>query len=164
MEYTLSFWAKADPERVARDAAIAAALQQNEDPWEGYIWFDDITLTTDWQAYEITGITSGSDPAAVLHLQVGATTGAVWFDDVRLQAGSRQVWRRDYEGGAALLNATVSAQTIPLGETFRKIWGTQAPAVNDGGVVTHVILPPLDGLVVLRIGPRIYLPVVLRQL
>jgi hypothetical protein len=162
-EYTLSFWAKADVGRVARDATIAVALQQNEDPWEGYLWFDDIALTTDWQVYEISGIASGSDPVAVLHLEVGATTGSVWFDDGRLQIGSRQVWRRDYEGGTALLNATASAQTIPLGETFRKIQGTQAPTVNDGSVVTQVILPPLDGLIVLRMGPRIYLPVVLRQ-
>jgi hypothetical protein len=161
--YTFSFWAKADADRVARDATIAAALQQNEDPWEGYLWFDDITLTKDWQAYEISGIASGSDPAAVLHLEVGATTGAVWFDDVRLQTGSRQVWRRDYTGGTVLLNATASAQTVPLSGTFRKIRGTQAPAVNDGSLVTQVMLPPLDGLIVLRTGSRLYLPLVLRH-
>ncbi len=156
-EYTLSFWAKAD-----HVWTIAAALQENEAPWTGYIWFDDITLRTTWQKYEFSDIATGSDPAAVLHLEVGATTGSVWFDDVRLQIGGRDVWRRDYEGGTVLVNATASSQTISLGTPYRKIQGSQVPEVNDGAIVTEVVLPPLDGLILLRIGHRIYLPVILR--
>ena len=106
---------------------------------------------------------SGADAAAVLHLAVGARVGAVWFDDVRLQAGGRDVWRRDYAGGVALVNATASEQTIPLGGTFRKIAGTQAPDVNDGSLVTEVTLPFHDGIVLLRLPHRVYLPVVLRR-
>jgi hypothetical protein len=41
--------------------------------------------------------------------------------------------------------------------------GTQVPEVNDGSLVTQVILPPADGLIVLRLlEPRVYLPIVLR--
>jgi hypothetical protein len=156
-EYTLSFWAKADAEH-----DIAATLQQNEPPWEGYIWFDALTLTTTWRHYELSGIAQGTDDPTVLHLHVGTRTGNVWFDDVWLQAGGRDVWRRDYAGGTAIVNATATTHTIPLGETFRKIAGTQVPAVNDGSLVTEVTLPPRDGIVLLRLSHRLYLPLILR--
>ena len=61
-----------------------------------------------------------------------------------------EVWRRDYEGGIALVNAEATAQTVSLGGTFRKIDGTQDPSVNDGSLVTAVTLPPKDGIVLLR--------------
>ncbi len=104
----------------------------------------------------------GDDPVAVFHFGLGETTGTVWLDDVRLQAGSRQVWRRDYAGGLALANATATTQTVPLGGVFRKIAGTQAPGVNDGSLVTEVELLPLDGLVLLRPGAQydVYLPLI----
>ncbi len=157
-EYTLSFWAKADRERT-----IAAGVQQDQAPWKGYLWFDEVALASDWQHYEIGGIAEGSDAEAVLHLEVGATTGAVWFDDVRLQVGGRDVWRRDYSGGTVLLNATATMQTVVLEETFRKLSGTQVPEINNGKIVTEVTLPPLDGIILLRLGHRLYLPVVLKQ-
>ena len=59
-------------------------------------------------------------------------------------------YRRDYEGGVALVNATNAAVTVDLGGTFRKIKGTQAPLVNDGSLATAVTIPAMDGLVVLR--------------
>jgi hypothetical protein len=100
----------------------------------------------------------------VFHFGLGETTGAVWFDDVRLQEGSRQVWRRDYEGGLALANATATTQTISLGATYQKIDGTQVPEVNDGSLVGQVTLRPLDGLSLLRPpAERLYLPLVFRE-
>ncbi len=160
-EYTLSFWAKADADDPMH--VIAATVQQAQDPWESYIAWDDIALSADWQHFELSGVASGADAAAVLHFAVGARVGAVWFDDVRLQQGNRDVWRRDYAGGVALVNATASEQTISLGGTFHKIAGTQAPEINDGSLVTEVTLPFHDGIVLLRLPRRIYLPVVLRR-
>jgi hypothetical protein len=65
------------------------------------------------------------------------------------------VFRRDFAGGAALVNTNASAATVNLGSTFRKIKGTQAPTVNDGARVSVVTLPARDGLVLLReAGPR----------
>jgi len=144
-EYTLSFWAKADSERV-----IPAWVQQEEDPWCDYLWFGSVPLTSAWQRYELIGVASGDDPAAGFYFGLGGTTSTVWLDDVRLQVGSRQVWRRDYEGGLALVNATASSQTLTLGGPFRKIEGTQVPEINDGSTVTVVTLPPWDGLILLR--------------
>jgi len=144
-QYTLSLWAKADSER-----AIPAWVQQEDDPWRDYLWFGLVPLTTAWQRYELSSVASGDDSAAGFYFGLGETTGTVWLDDVRLQIGSRQVWRRDYESGLVLVNATASIQTLPLGGPFRKIQGTQVPEINDGSTVTEVTLPPWDGLILLR--------------
>lgn len=119
-------------------------------------------MTTTWQHYELGGIAQGSDDATILHLHVGTRTGAVWFDAVRLRAGGLDVWRRDYAAGVALVNATATTHTVSLGETFRKIAGTQVPAINDGSLVTEVTPPPRDGIVLLRLSHRLYLPLILR--
>lgn len=159
-EYTLSLWAKADAER-----SIYAWVQQERDPWHDYVWFGEPPLTTSWQRYELTGVADGNDAEAAFYFGLGETTGTIWLDDVRLQVGSRQVWRRDYDGGLVLTNASAVTQMVPLGGTFQKIDGRQVPRVNDGRLVTEVTLPPYDGLIVLRpdVGPSIYLPLALRR-
>ena len=60
------------------------------------------------------------------------------------------MWRRDYDGGIALVNPDTVAHTVTLGGTFRKINGTQDPTVNDGSLVTAVTLQPRDGIVLLN--------------
>lgn len=158
-QYTLSFWARADEAR-----PIGAWVQQDEPPWAGYLWYGTIPLTTTWQYHELSGQAHGED-AAAFYFGLGETTGTIWFDDVRLQAGSRQVWRRDYEGGLALVNATPLTQTIALGGIYQKIDGSQAPEVNDSSLATEAILPPYDGLILLRPGGgyKLYLPLVLKE-
>ena len=99
---------------------IAVWVQQEEAPWHSYVWHDAVPLTTAWQPVELTGVAAGSDAAAGFYFGLGETTGTVWLDDVCLQIGSRQVWRRDYQGGVALVNATASTQTVPLGGAVRK--------------------------------------------
>jgi hypothetical protein len=154
-DYTLTFWAKADHER-----PIGAWVQQNSAPWTTWLDFGAVTLTTEWQQFELGVPAAGSDAQADFIFGLGAATGTVWLDDVRLQAGSREVWRRDYSGGVALVNATGQPQTVSLDGEFRKIAGTQDPAVNDGSLVTEATLPPWDGLILLRqMEPQAYLPV-----
>jgi hypothetical protein len=158
---TLSFWARADRER-----SMGMTVQTDGEPYDIHLWLDAVTLTPEWQAFEVTSTAVGTDPAAIFRFLLGGETGVVWLDDVRLQAGSREVWRRDYERGVALVNATSSSQTVPLGGAFYKLLGTQAPEVNDGQWVTAVTLPPLDGIILLRdiqLEPRVYLPVVVQQ-
>jgi hypothetical protein len=60
-------------------------------------------------------------------------------------------WRRDFDGGVALVNPTSDAVTVTLGGAFRKIKGKQDPIVNSGATVTSVRIPAHDGLIVLRI-------------
>jgi hypothetical protein len=60
------------------------------------------------------------------------------------------VFRRDFANGISLSNTTKAPHTIALGDTFRKIKGTQAATVNDGSAVTSVTLMPKDGIILLR--------------
>jgi hypothetical protein len=73
----------------------------------------------------------------------------VWLDDVRLRQGSREVWRRDFEGGTVLVNATLETKTLLLERTFRKIQGAQDPAHNDGRLAAEVELGPRDAIILL---------------
>jgi hypothetical protein len=154
-DYTLSFWAKADQKR-----PLTAWVQRASPPWNYWINFPQVTLTTDWQFYEISALASGGDSLARLDFGLGQMTGTVWLDNIQLQRGSREVWRRDFENGIALVNASSYAKTVPLEEIFCKIHGSQAPAVNTGAYVSQVSLPPRDGLILLRTeAPQIfYLP------
>jgi len=154
-DYTLSFWARSDQAR-----PLSAWAQRGSPPWD--IWLDlgAFDLGPEWQYFEVSAVSSGADPLAQLNFGLGQTAGTVWLDDIHLQSGSREVWRRDYTGGIALVNASNSPQTIDLGAAFRKIAGTQAPAVNDGSLATQVTIPAQDGLILLRVTPlpRLYLP------
>ena len=69
---------------------------------------------------------------------------------VRARARAAVRWRRDFQGGMALVNASASAVSVGLGRTYRKIKGTQVPTVNDGSLATSVTLQPKDGLVLIR--------------
>ncbi|MDP3480460.1 MAG: carbohydrate binding domain-containing protein [Desulfoprunum sp.] len=149
--YTLSFWAKAD--RAGR--SLSSWVQQSDDPWRQYVNFGAVQLGTDWRYYELSATTDGSNSAAELLFGLGQAIGTVWLDDIRLQNGSRQVWRRDYERGTIVVNATSVAQIVPLGAAFRKIQGHQDPVNNDGRLVQTVTIPPFDGLILLKeTGPK----------
>jgi hypothetical protein len=60
------------------------------------------------------------------------------------------LYRRDFEHGVALHNSSDVSHTVDLGAEFRKLLGTQNPELNDGGLTSSVVLPPKDGLVLLR--------------
>lgn len=147
-EYTVSFGAKA-----SQPVRIQVLVQQGASPWTGYSDLGPTELTASWRRYEASFVAGGTDSAARLVFSVGAGTGSVWLDEAKLQAGSGNVWRRDFNGGIALVNATTTPQTVPLGGEFRKINGSQAPGVNDGSVVSQVILASRDGIVLLRPVP-----------
>jgi len=144
-DYTLSFWARAD-----RDRAISLWAQQGSAPWKTYFSVEDVSIGTTWNRYELSVVSSATDRRAQFIFGLGQAEGTVFIDDARLQAGSREVWRRDFSGGTALVNATARERRVELGATFRKILGSQVPKVNDGALVTQVTLPPRDGLILLR--------------
>lgn len=60
------------------------------------------------------------------------------------------VWRRDYAGGLALVNATSEAREVDLGGEYEKIIGVQDTAVNDGAIAERVSLPAQDGLIMFK--------------
>jgi hypothetical protein len=129
---------------------VSVWAQQRREPWETWLDLGSVRVTTAWRRYEVGAPCSGDDDAAALQVGVGQATGSVWLDDVRLQRGSREVWRRDYERGVVLVNASAAVRAVTLGGTFKRLRGAQAPAVNDGGYGTRVALPARDGLILLR--------------
>ena len=139
-DYTISFWAKADRQRL-----LSFWAQKNQSPWTTYLASKEKKLSSDWQRYEYTTKVDGSGEQTEFSIGFGQAIGKVWIDDVRIQKGSRDVWRRDFSGGSVVVNATNSAKTIDLRKPFRKIDGVQAPSVNDGSLVSQVTVPPLDG-------------------
>lgn len=88
-----------------------------------------------------------------------------WYDEYDVELGkpitvatslnnkaqfAEDVWRREYENGIALTNATSLAQDVDLGGEYEKITGAQDSLVNDGAIVNQVSLKAKDGLVMLR--------------
>ena len=144
-DYTVSFHAKAD-----RPRALSLWVQQGRAPWTTWLDLGSFQLTTSWQRFELPATAIGSDAAAVFNLGLGQSTGFVWIDGMELREGNLDLWRRDYQAGIVLVNATQQAADIDLVGQYRKIRGNQAPLVNDGSLVTRIHLPPQDGILLLR--------------
>ncbi len=85
-----------------------------------------------------------------------------WFDEYDAELGQALsspptaawksgVYRRDFENGIALVNPRGNGSvTVDLGEEFRRIPGTQVPAVNNGQLATKITLKDRDGIILLR--------------
>lgn len=66
-------------------------------------------------------------------------------DNDYIKAG---LWRRDFENGVAIVNATAQEQLYVFKhEVFEKLKGTQDPAVNNGAKVNYLRLAPNDGII-----------------
>jgi hypothetical protein len=91
-----------------------------------------------------------SSSNATVKFALGGENTEVWFDSVYVFAGDANVFRRDFENGITLANATDSWQTISVGSGFRRIRGTQDPAVNSGNATTSVTLAPYDAILLVR--------------
>lgn len=84
-----------------------------------------------------------------------------WFDEFDVPLGRARteppqsawqngVWRRDFDGGLALVNPTDETVTVTLEPGFRKIRGRQDPKTNDGEAATQVTLAKKDGIILVR--------------
>jgi hypothetical protein len=126
--YTLSFWGKA-PWPHWR---VNVRLHEPGDLDATYGLDDMVELGTTWQQYWLSFTAWPATEDAVLSLGVGSgAPGEVWIDQVSLQEGVLPgVFRRDFENGIVLCNGTQVQQTVPLGGTYRKLDGKQAPLVK----------------------------------
>jgi hypothetical protein len=84
--------------------------------------------------------------------------GTISIDEVRIAEVAGGAFRRDFEGGIALVNPTPETITLSLAEIagpmqrtgLRRIAGTQDPGVNSGLPVTDSLtIPPADGIILL---------------
>ena len=60
------------------------------------------------------------------------------------------LWSRAYSGGLALVNSTARAETVSLPGEFERLHGTQDPVANDGAILDRVVVPPQDGVILMR--------------
>ena len=84
-----------------------------------------------------------------------------WFDEFDFKLGAaitqppavqwqKEVWRRDFEHGIALVNPTKQAVAVTLDRGFCRLKGKQDPVTNDGNPATSVLLQARDGIVLRR--------------
>jgi hypothetical protein len=144
-EYTLSFYARAEKPRT-----ISVWAEQDGSPWDNRLNFGEFSLTEDWQKFELPVAAVTNDQKARLVFGLGRDTSSVWLDEISLREGNANVWRRDYDHGIVIVNATATTVTIPLESTYIKINGLQDRTVNDGSPVEEVTIAPYDGIILLR--------------
>jgi 5-hydroxyisourate hydrolase-like protein (transthyretin family) len=137
VEYTVSFMARAAEPREMR--VSLGSLNEK------------IPVGKNWRRYVLSFRQVGNQNTA-LNLQVGREDTTVWFDSLYVFTGSANVFRRDFENGIVLANASPLPKTIELGGTFRKIRGSQDTNINDGTNVTKVTLNGYDGVLLIRLG------------
>ncbi len=157
-EYTLRLRARADPGYAAVDpifagvprsilAVVRVAGTSNLS--------QDIMADGTWREYSLTFVAPADDAAATLAIFLGKESGDVWLDDMRLTAGSNDIFVRRFENGVVLVNASTQSvsfdvQTLFPGMTLRRISGTQDPSVNNGTAAgPRVAVPGRDALILL---------------
>jgi len=104
-----------------------------------------------WRRYVI-GFQQATAQSTSLRFLLGKENSDVWLDSVYVFRGNANVFRRDFEHGVVLANATPETRTIAVGSGLRRIKGTQDSAVNNGQAVTSVTLAPYDGILLVRTG------------
>lgn len=94
-------------------------------------WFDEFDLT-------------GSATTSWLGLAIDQPPTTAWKSGV---------WRRDFQGGVALVNPLGNGKvTVTIEGGFRRIAGQQDPVVNNGQPASSITLQDGDGIVLVREG------------
>ena len=123
--YDLTFAAKA-----STAMKLGLNFQKGASDWRPYGLTGSVDVTTTWQTFTLTFQATETASDARLGFGVGSATGSIWIDAVSMKEHPADVYRRDFEGGAAVLNGTKSTQAIDLGAGFSRLSGTQAPRVQ----------------------------------
>ena len=96
--------------------------------------------------YDEYGVALGA-PTGSPQLAMKTTTQANAATNFKFSPG---VWQRNYENGVVFVNPTATSQTVSFDSEYEKIHGSQDTNVNDGSIVSTVVIAPHDGLVMLR--------------
>lgn len=87
----------------------------------------EFELSRDWKEYVVGFTATGDRSDGGLQFFLADATGVVHIDGVSMVELPTDVYRRDFEKGVILLNGTSERKTVPLGEGFARIVGSQAP-------------------------------------
>ncbi len=137
-EYTLAFSAK-------------SSLVREISSQVGPVFMDKVYLGPKWRRYIMT-FTAETTGSQQIEFQVGQEDiigTSVWLDSVYLFEGNANIFRRDFDNGIVIANATPSVRTITLGNQYQHILGEQ-DTINDGKLTNSVTLQPYDATILVN--------------
>ncbi|MBK9989813.1 MAG: carbohydrate binding domain-containing protein [Verrucomicrobia bacterium] len=102
-------------------------IQKGVAPWTSYGLYHWFAATDQWQSFSVTFTATATATDARLSFNLGKKTGSVWIDDVKMVRHPPDVFRRDFDNGTVILNATNDRLSIPVVGLYRRFTGTQAP-------------------------------------
>lgn len=91
--------------------------------------------------------------------KIEGTDAQPWFDEYDAPIGTptdgatelaNHAWIRHYSNGLVLVNPTSAPLQVNVGAGYKRLSGTQDPAVNNGRVESTVTLPARAGLLMLK--------------
>jgi hypothetical protein len=97
--------------------------------------------------YTVTAKNSGAFRPIIY---LGREDTTVWIDDVHVFEGDPNVFRRDFENGIVVVNATPKSRTVNLGGQFLRIKGTGQDSINNGAQISTLTLPAFDAAILVR--------------
>ena len=143
-EYTIAFSVKASAVRtievLLHDPAFTNLKQYSK---------QEFMVPADRWARRVHTFKAEESGTFQIRFNVGKESTTTWFDSVYVFHANANVFRRDFENGIVVANATPSPKTINLNGTFQRIDGTQDP-INNGASVTSVTLPAYDAAILVR--------------
>ncbi len=102
----------------------------------------------DWRRY-VMAFRAPVSGAQAISFFVGSDNTTLSLDSVLLFSGNPNVFRRDFDNGIVVTNATAATVSVDLGGTFQRIKGTQ-DSINNGQSLTKVTLDPWDAAILVR--------------
>lgn len=132
--------------------AFAARAQQMREVYVQMDWSDNqgVYLVPErWTRFVFTVTAERSGKFRPI-FNLGREETPMWIDDVYVFEGDPNIFRRDFQNGIVVVNATPKAQTVPLGGRFLRIRGTGQDSINNGASLTSVTLPPWDAAILVR--------------
>lgn len=115
-EYTLIFWAKAQPSYSDPNLTRGMVVRIEGDSTT-LIGFQ---VARYWREYYVPLIPENDGPQQI-NIYFGQELGALWIDDVELYDGGADLFYREFENGIVLLNMTRSPYTFQLRGVYGRL-------------------------------------------
>ncbi len=144
VRYTLAFSARAHE---LRSIMVAAGGVSNE-----------FVIPDRWVRRVMT-FTASSSGQSRINFNVGRENTPIWLDEIYLFEGDASVFRRDFDNGVVVVNATPEAQSLSLGGRYLRIAGTGQDPMNNGEELDNVTIPPYDAAIMVKANTRDLVPI-----
>jgi len=128
----------------------------------GMVFFNTFAAATDYATMRYGLASSMMEDGYFVQLPLSGGMQPSWFDEFGAPVGSAAeapptapaqngIWLRRYANGLVLVNPSKTASaTIDVGAGYKRLTGTQDPAVNTGKAERYVTLGPRQGLLMIR--------------